>query len=258
MTTTIVTCYYKLPISKHNNLTKNNYLEWMQNMLSIDSPMVVFCDKISASLIESLRHGKMEKTKIINMPFHEFHTYQYYGTFLKNYEIDHEKNIGHTPFLYMIWNEKSNFLKKAIELNPFESDYYLWVDIGCFRYKTNEFLHYPNPSKIKEQDHSKVLLLEVESFTKTELDCLKETDLPNYTFLNRISGTIFGGGKEILLEWHEKYYHTLEHFIESNRFIGKDQSIMNCVYLLNRDICNLIGYPPVCRDKWFYLQDYLN
>jgi hypothetical protein len=144
--------------------------------------------------------------------------------------------------------------KYAIEMNAFNDDYYLWVDMGCFRYETDIFLNYPNPAKIQQQDKSKVLLLSVIPFTENELN---RDYLSDFTKLNRISGTIFGGGKEILLEWHNKYYHMLETFIQNGRFIGKDQTIMNCVYLFNKNMCNLIHSPDICRDKWFYLQDYL-
>jgi hypothetical protein len=68
---------------------------------------------------------------------------------------------------------------------------------------------------------------------------------------------MFGGGKNVLLKWHEKYYEMLEYFISIKRFIGKDQSIMNSVYLLNKEMCNLITWQPGCPDPWFYLQEYL-
>jgi hypothetical protein len=251
---TIVTCYFELPFSKHNNLSYNKYNDWIKNMLKINNNMVIFCDAKSLPFIRDLRRDKIDKTKIIEISFQQFYTYKYSNVFLKQYESDPEKFIGHNIFLYMIWNEKSNFLKLAIEMNAFNDDYYLWVDMGCFRYETDLFLNYPNPAKIQQQDKSKVLLLSVIPFTENELN----TDyLPDFTKLNRISGTIFGGGKEILLEWHNKYYHMLENFIQNSRFIGKDQTIMNCVYLFNKNMCNLIHSPDICRDKWFYLQDYL-
>jgi hypothetical protein len=68
---------------------------------------------------------------------------------------------------------------------------------------------------------------------------------------------MFGGGKDVILNWHKKYYEMLEYFISINRFIGKDQSIMNSVYLLNKDMCELVNWQPGCPDHWFYLQEYL-
>lgn len=128
MTTTIVTAYFKLKQSKSNH---NTYLEWMRNMLVIQSPMVIFCDNESFETIKSIRREDV-LTKIIIIDFTAFFCYKYYQIFLNDFKKDHE-NKYHNPDLYLIWNEKSNFLKTAIEMNCFTTDYYLWVDIGCFR-----------------------------------------------------------------------------------------------------------------------------
>jgi hypothetical protein len=121
----------------------------------------------------------------------------------------------------------------------------------------NDSFHWPNPERIAALDHNKILLLSVQPFTPHELACHTINDLPLFQFSNRIGGTMFGGGKTVLLEWHRKYYDMLRHFIVIDRFIGKDQSIMNSVYLLNRNMCDLITWKLGCPDPWFYIQDYL-
>jgi hypothetical protein len=157
----------------------------------------------------------------------------------------------------MIWSEKSNFLKRAIELNPFQSEYFLWVDIGCFRVPNTKYINWPNPDKVAALDKCKVLMLSVVPFTPDELNCNTLEKLPSFQNLNRIGGTIFGGCRDTLLKWHNKYYKMLEYFISIDRFIGKDQSIMNSVYLLNQDLIHLVNWVELCPDKWFYLQEYL-
>jgi hypothetical protein len=250
---TIVTGYFALDISKASD---TKYKEWMRNMLIIDNFMIIFCDKYSHDFIKEMRINKQDKTLIIPTNIEDFYTYKYMYEYINNYNIDHERNIGHTPLLYMIWNEKSHFLKRAIDLDPFKTNYFLWVDIGCFRIENTNYLNWPNPSRISEMDKNKVLLLSVVPFTDAELKCSSKKDLPLFQFTNRIGGT-FGGGKEILLKWHDLYYEMVDYFISINRFIGKDQSIMNSVYLLNREMCDLINWKKGCHDPWFYLQDYL-
>lgn len=254
--TTIVTAYFKLSLSK---ATHDIYVERMKNMLVIDNPMIIFCEEDCLELIQFLRKDKISKTHIITTTFTEFHSYKYIDTFLKHYEMDREKHVGHNIFLYLIWSEKSHFLKKAIELDPFKTDYFLWVDIGCFRCPNIDFINWPNPIRIKQIPKSKVLLLQVYPFKQEELQCKVKEKLPSFQFTNRIGGTIFGGGKEVLLKWHDLYYNMLEYFISINRFIGKDQSIMNSLYLINRDLCELVPCKNCGpnRDPWFYLQDYL-
>ena len=218
-------------------------------MLAIQTPMVIFCDKGSYPIIQAQRSYP---TKIIVMSLSDFHSYRYIDTYRANYDMDHERY--HSPELYMIWGEKVHFVKRAIEMNPFQTDTFLWVDIGCFREPSP--VKWPNPNRIREMDTNKVLVLMVTPFEEEELKCTKET-LPSFLTINRIGATIFGGGKDALLRYHELYYEMVEYFIQTGRFIGKDQSILNSVYLLNPDLFELVE-PGPCKDPWFYLQDYLS
>ena len=251
--TTIVTAYFQLGKSKH---THDRYLEWMQNMLIIQSPMVIFCDKDSVKTIEAIRpEDSLYPTRIIITDFTEFYTYKYIETFERHYnEKDHEKY--HHPELYLIWNEKTHFLKRAIEMNPFLTDYFLWTDIGCFREKNTDFIHWPNTSKIPTD---KMLLLSVLPFTREEYDTETLESIPDFQYSDgRISGTIFGGTANSILDWHEKYYQMMDYFLSIDRFIGKDQNIMSSVAILHKDTVQLLNPDKNARKIWFYLQDYLS
>jgi len=226
-------------------------------MLVNNNPMVIFCDNHSVAMIKELR-PRSDNTQIIVLSFEDFYCYKYINEFTRHLNIDPEKGIGHSVPLYMIWNEKSHFLKRAIELNPFSTDYFLWVDIGCFRVPNTEYLNWPNPERIVALPKNKVLLLSVVPFTQEELSTSALENLPSFLYTNRIGATIFGGDKAALLTWHEKYYAMLEYFISVNWFIGKDQTIMNCVYLLNQDLCSLTDVVRSQYDPWFYLQEFLN
>lgn len=258
MTTTIVAGYFQLNKSKASH---EKYCDWMSNMLSIQTPMVIFCDEQSYPTIFELRKVNAENTRIIITQWTDFYGYRYIQDFQKHLLLDSERNRGHSVELYMIWAEKSNFLKRAIEINPFSSDFFLWVDIGCFRKPNTEFLQWPNAEKVNGLPRNRILLLSVYPFTPAELNVFDLCDLPSFQHTNRIGAPIFGGFKDTLLIWHKKYYEMLEHFISIGRFIGKDQSIMNSVYLIHRPLCFLVNWDSaVCKcedDVWFYLQRYL-
>ena len=56
--------------------------------------------------------------------------------------LDPEQGIGHNRDLYIIWNEKTNFVKIAADQNFFNSSYFLWLDIGAVRHEVDsEFFH---------------------------------------------------------------------------------------------------------------------
>jgi len=249
--TTIVTAYFKLEKSKSNHET---YDKWMNNMLIIQSPMVIFCDENSVEMIQSKRNPNLQ-TKIIPITFTEFFCYKYFQQFEIDYETkDHEKY--HNPHLYLIWNEKSHFLKLAAEMNVFSTQFFLWVDIGCFREKNTTMIHWPNTAKMPID---KLLLLSVYPFTDEEYQCNIIEDLPDFKYVEgRIGGTIFGGTLQSILTWHQNYYHILEFFIKMDRFIGKDQNIMSSVAIIYKDTVEFISSREDVYNKWFYLQLYLS
>jgi len=256
MKTTIVTGYFQLPTAKKPH---SQYLQWMQNMLIIQTPMVIFSDEASKPIIQKFR-GNLP-THYITLRFEDFYTARYDLEFYEHQLMDHEIGIGHGSQLYMIWNEKSNFLKQAAEINPFESEYFLWVDIGCFREPNHRFIQWPNPAKIAQLEPDKMVMVQVYPFEPEELSVKTLESIPSFQFTNRIGGTMFGGRKGAIDKWHTEYYQMLEYFIRIERFIGKDQSIMNSLYLWKPDLVQLISQWPVPRygmsSEWFFLHDFL-
>ena len=49
--------------------------------------------------------------------------------------MDPEQGIGHNRDLYIVWSEKTNLIKIAADINYFNSDYFLWLDIGAVRHE---------------------------------------------------------------------------------------------------------------------------
>ncbi len=39
--------------------------------------------------------------------------------------------------LYLVWNEKTDLLKRVVELNPFSSEHFYWIDMGSLRPAAN-------------------------------------------------------------------------------------------------------------------------
>ena len=248
---TVVTAYFNIPKSKANHET---YVGWMKNMLAIQNRMVIFCDASSMDLIRGLRKGNPYPTIIVETKFEEFHCYKYVDIFRAQHAIDHEKKI-HSVELYLIWNEKSHFLKRAAtEIEKLfrepHNDKFVWCDIGCFRTTNTRFLQWPDASKIPDD---KMLLLEVDP-----LPFLEPSVLPDLTYTNHIGGTIFAGSSNAIMKWHDAYYEMLERLHSMGRFVGKDQTIMSSVYIEQPEMCFCVKYPRGYYDRWFYLQDYLS
>ena len=250
---TIVTAYYDFPRKKH---TSCSYQHWIKMFLeNIKSNIIIFTDNTSSNMLTEICND-MKNVRIVILPITEFYTYKYLSYWKQDYQRDHEK--FHNPYLYMIWNEKTMFIQRAIDINPFNCDYYAWTDIGMVRDKNQipYICKYPNPDIIQKLNDNKVYLLNIEEFTQEDLRETNATE--RFLRCNRIGGGVIFGHKNILKQWTKIYYDMMCIFMKNNFFAGKDQSIMACIYLKYREeLVELVkpSFSPI--DPWFYMLYFL-
>jgi len=236
---TIVSCYYKVK-SKHSH---EKYHEWICNFLhNLKNNIIIFT---SEDLIEYLKEiGKHNpRMIIIKKNFHEIEIFKNYNIWDKQFNIDPQKNIR-TKECYIIWNSKMNFVKEAIEINPFNSDKFVWTDIGCLRDKRycNYISNYPLYKNI--------------SYDKLDIVLIKPFYNPSQLiFQNEVhlAGAIFGTSKETFQKIIPLYYYYFNEYIKNNLFIGCDQQILSTVYTQHKVLFNLIIPNKNCINEWFYL-----
>ena len=259
---TLVSCYFPLKNAKYNEST---YLKWMKTFLqNVKAPLIVYTTAEFRDVIENLR-GSLPLL-VRETTLEKFHVYENLSEFQHSHEIDPEKKI-HNTSLYMIWNEKTSFVKQEIDNNPYGSKYFFWVDIGCFR--DERILHiitnWPLVERVEYETKRKdaVMILNIDSFTENELawKSTSEEDLgPNFEKTVRLGGGIFGGSIDAFNKWHFLYYATLKKYFDAKRFAGKDQNIMATVCLKYPQTVNLIKIPPEASkegDIWFFMHRFL-
>lgn len=257
---TLVTAYYEINKKKHKS---SDYYQWMHNFLTnADTYMVIFTDDNTNDLITSLRQNYVDKTYIIILSMEQFHTFNYIEHWKKDYERDHEKCYNHSIELYMIWNEKNMFVKRAIDINPFNTEFFCWSDIGIIR-KQHYRQYVRNYPRVRDDvDKSKMYMLNIQyRFTENDFK-FEELATERYRYSNAIGAGVVYGHKDVFLKWIEKYYEMLDEFVKNDMFAGKEQSLMACVYVKNRDMINLI-IPQDCvfndaHEDWFYLVYYFS
>jgi hypothetical protein len=245
---TLVSAFYIFKSKFH----VNKYLEWIQNFMKIKSNRIIFTNKDTLPYIQQFDITKNTIYIIVEIP--DFLTSKYNEIWEKQIELDHEEY--HTINLYKIWAEKSEFLRKAIELNHYSTDYFVWCDVGCFRNQSriHEFVNWPKSNKIKD----KVIFLQIDHIRMREMKNPYNID-NRFKFVSRIGGGIIAGHKDKLLQWHKLYFDMLQQFFDKGVFAGKDQNVYAFVILQNPGLIELVSAPNGYKyDIWFYLEDYLN
>lgn len=119
---TIVSGYW-LVTNKHDL----RYLLWFENTLKINCPYIFFGNDETIEIIKEFR-GELP-TYYIKCELEEFYTYKYKDRILTDFYDCPSVELN------MIWNEKIFLLEKASLLNPFNSEFFAWVDAGICLYR---------------------------------------------------------------------------------------------------------------------------
>ena len=248
---TIVTAYLEIPKKKFSS---EIYASWIINYMNLikDNPIVIYTNSDSIkNLILNIRKNYLSKTKIIKVDIKDLYCYKYIEYFKNDYLRDNEKY--HDPLLYLIWNNKTAFMHDAYNKKYFDTELYTWTDIGMIRNKEiYETLLNKFPNNNLKIENDKVYLLEVEEFNNLELNYTE--NLPYIFNNNRCGGGVILCSKHIINRWFEIYYNMLDTFIKYNIFAGKDQNILNNIYLkYKNNLITLVKPLNSPFDKWFYM-----
>jgi hypothetical protein len=258
MSCTIVTAYFRSP-SKYNTAS---YDEWITNFLTtIDNEMVIFCDKESFQFISKLRMPFANKTRVVIIELEALYCNrsEFLEYWKKDIIRDHEKDI-HNINLYIIWNEKPFFVHKVIEKNPFNSEFFMWCDIGCFRYKEELSLFkrdFPSKQFLNTAKKDKMYFLNIFPFQKNDFEVMSNGLTREFRYVNRIGGTMFIGHKDIFKKYIDMYNTHMIAYMNNDYFTGKDQNIMATIYVLHPELFELVTPVDGEGNPWFYLQRFL-
>jgi len=132
--TTIVTCFYTLPNNGKHSLVE--YKRWIFSFCSYGTEPVVFFVEpgMIAKQIEAICIGVQRPYKII----YRFLDDLAYGSkeWLDYWSFVRSKEPSGPMVceeMHRIWANKTVFLEEVIRENPFDTQQFVWSDIGCWR-----------------------------------------------------------------------------------------------------------------------------
>jgi hypothetical protein len=197
------------------NKFDTEYLDWFNNTLKINCPYVFFGNNESIEIAKKYR-GDLP-TYYIKCNINEFYTFRY-----KNKMVTHQTHCPSSE-LNMIWNEKIFLIEKAARLNPFNSEFFSWIDAGICVYREQL-----PPTKLFP-DLNKLALLPKDKFIFTTSDntVFEPTKIGSY--YHYISGTSYMLHIDLIQSFVEIYSNYLKKIkIDDN--IYTDQVILTLIY----------------------------
>jgi hypothetical protein len=243
---TVVSAYYPVP-SKHS---VEEYLRWIHEFWPrMQCAMVFFTEPAMVEPMRKLLGAAAGRPiEIIGLPFSDFTAFHRYPPTLwaQAHQLDPEKGY-HTPELYALWYEKKEFVLRTAARNPFQSEFFVWVDAGICRWPdwTPLIQGFPAPEFIPR---GSMLTLQIEPG-------VFDTSGTDYSTISSVGGGILAADAPTWSRWSAAYDATLTRFVAEGRFIGKDQVLMATMIAEDRSLATLVQAPQALGPirKWFYL-----
>jgi hypothetical protein len=249
MSITLVTSLYNIGRDiDGDGRSFEDYLSWFKETLKVKSPMVIFVDESLKEFVEECR--KNLPTKIIEQSLDEV-PYYFLNEKIKNVldDTNFKSRIGSPDrveckmSLYnVIIYSKFPWVKRVIEENPFNSEYFMWIDAGLSRFfnqhdvNTNNL--YPSSSAAKSllENKDSVLIQTSMSYYPDLVNA--ETCTEEYFWDARtwIMAGLWGGGAAILSKFCNMMDEVLQEKMLKSGVINNEQNAMAYLYKNNDDM----------------------
>jgi len=233
---TIVTAYYDLK-SKH---PREQYEAWIQNMIKATDPMIIFVDPTSDyfnwwPMIE--KHRQHAPTLLVPLPFRNLTMSTVFSDeFWETYILprDRTKRFKKGVDVYKIWNEKMIFMREVARENPFDTEFFYWIDAGYYRKAYQSPIYSPivrNNITDKGVERHQVVYQMVKDFPTFE-----------------IAGGAFGGTSNAIQLHYQNYWKTFWYLTlySDKECVGFEQRVL--VWMCR-------SFPKICivnrSEDWF-------
>lgn len=277
---TIVSCFYELANSKHS---REEYIRWITWFLEyVDQPIVMFGDGFILTILNAIRKEANLEGKLftVQLPLSEckYSSADWIEKWNLQKKLSNYPDL-HNQELFRVWANKSYFVEKAIERNPFGSEKFVWCDAGCWRDPiVAQYFGkgWPVANKILPGKMHFLTMYEFQEYIqKANQSNTLETFVETYTLRAKptIGGTILLGDKEAWTKIIPFYDEVLKLFIEKNKFAGDDQQVLlyTALWMTKMDsknkpiffkapkkhgFCRIENYS--CGDIWFAFQQHFS
>jgi hypothetical protein len=237
-------------------------------MLSIvnNFNLVIYTDNVSYNIFKDFESiiKNNDKIKIVYKNLIDFHNFQY-----KDYWINNQKRnrlLSYVDWqLLMLWAEKIFFVNDAKNNKYFESDWYVWCDIGYFRNRQNdtplsELLNFPNQKRIDSLKENKIYYARINNDSTYFWRLIRFIKQGNIIPENQqsVAGGFFIIHKDKIDWWKDTFDAKLQSYFTQGRLVKDDQIIILHCITDGYENFELIQEHNQPYDNWFLFQRWLN
>ncbi|MBN2374680.1 hypothetical protein JXL19_12930 [bacterium] len=221
----------------------NQYLEWFKRTLKLNTPMIVYVESKFEDFVKQNRPLEY-KTKIIIQRMEDLSYFKYKEHILRIINSkEYKAKIRHPdriecilPEYDIIQYSKFGWLEEAVRINPFETDYFFWIDAGISRFfeDVNISDSYPGDKGIKIIKTNKFIVQ-----ARNDLYSYAINDNFIWDSANLLIGTMFGGYKDIVLKIGNKINNLFENIMLKENNVNNEQLALALIWRDNKDLFDI-------------------
>jgi len=229
----------------------NTYLLYMQRVLRLDVSMLIFIDRKGKPFVEWMRRGRERRTKIVvvdikDLPYHKYRDRISEIMRSEEYKRDNtlvEKHLceSYIPEYDIVQLSKLYFVDRAVQENPFNTTYFMWMDGG---YGKGEDIHPSGgiwlPRNLFEY-HNQITLIERDPGVMKYLNSRPQLHKMS---INVLVGGFHAGGGEAFREWYRMQEAEMAEWM-SRGVIDDDQTMNMMLYYKRPSLFRLV------RADWY-------
>jgi hypothetical protein len=246
---TLVTALMDIGRDKWPSFRRSNklYLAYGLRLLQLNVPLVIFVERQFIDFVRFHRRDKKHVTHVVATTFEEL---EYFALYSRIKTVMHyiQRSVGDSPFsqhpevfspeYVIMMASKVSLLKQTIDMNPFRSSYFYWIDFGIIRSDSDlpfplSALCIPPPRFISEPEaQGKIVYTStkpINSTLKNVAELIANRSSPY------VKASLFGGQSEPVMQYHALYRQVFERWLAAN-LTDDDQSLMVACYFEQPDL----------------------
>ncbi len=232
-TVTIVSALYDLG---RNDRPFQDYLDWMKITFQIRYPLVMFCHPKHLIYVRVSRKDKQDITKVIpesTFPLQE--TSNTVKSIIHELRYNHRHGPEWNCYQYIPLNfAKFKWISRAIQMNPFNTPYFYWIDAGLGRFFPQGQMALP-----------KLHVFDLLQTDKVSIQLSLSARLPYKVTLvgsqeSPFLGGIFGGGAQPLLTLSRLATEFFHNELLGKRRVDNEQVCIFKLYRRHKDLFQVL------------------
>jgi hypothetical protein len=234
--TTIVTALYD--INRENlgdGRTIDEYFTWLEKTLNLNEYFVIFIQDTLFTHLTNIKQSVKNKnisvivTKLEDIPYYKYKqsiddilsSDTYLSSIVAPSRIECKLSLYN-----IIQYSKLEWLNQVIHENPYESEYFFWMDAGCSRFFDDV------DTNIIWPDENKLLSNKIVIQGRNDLNSYNNWNNLHLDAVNLLCGTCFGGHKNKMLWLTKQIQATFEHLL-SKKIVNNEQIALALIWKNN-------------------------